>query len=124
MPDGSFKMNLRQNEARVFESKFTIYGTDGCESCETGRVSIFIANKKCIHCDPASYERKVLPGITDTDRLNWIIENQAMIKIWLQPDTNEKRFIVQIKSDAVKDVIRHRTARQAIDFAMKASENG
>lgn len=37
-------------------SQFKVQGTDGCASCYMGRVTLFIANEKCIKCDPASYE--------------------------------------------------------------------
>ncbi len=37
-------------------SQFSVYGTDGCISCECGRVSLFIANEECMRCDPAGYE--------------------------------------------------------------------
>lgn len=48
-----------EERLRVAESKlkrFSVYGTDGCSGCETGRVTLFIANKECIQCDPKSYE--------------------------------------------------------------------
>ena len=35
--------------------KFMTWGTDGCTACETGRIILFVANKKCITCDPESY---------------------------------------------------------------------
>lgn len=35
---------------------FKTHGTDGCSECEAGRVSIFIANKKCIQCAPEEYD--------------------------------------------------------------------
>lgn len=32
-----------------------IYGTDGCNECETGRITIYAHCKKCIDCAPESY---------------------------------------------------------------------
>jgi len=37
--------------------QFKTWGTDGCQSCETGRITLFVANTKCIQCDPKGYER-------------------------------------------------------------------
>lgn len=48
-----------EERLRVAELKlrrFSAYGTDGCSSCETGRVTLFVANDRCIQCDPKSYE--------------------------------------------------------------------
>lgn len=41
---------------RHINNKFKVHGTDGCKSCETGRVTLFIANDECISCNPESYE--------------------------------------------------------------------
>lgn len=37
-------------------SKFKVWGTDGCKSCEGGRITMFVANQECIQCNPQSYE--------------------------------------------------------------------
>ena len=41
---------------RHINKKFKVHGTDGCKSCEAGRVTLFIANDECISCNPESYE--------------------------------------------------------------------
>lgn len=42
-------------------SKIKPWGTDGCAACETGRVTLFIANTKCISCAPEEYEERHVP---------------------------------------------------------------
>lgn len=37
---------------------FKFWGTDGCKSCDTGRITLFVANEKCTVCDPESYRVK------------------------------------------------------------------
>jgi hypothetical protein len=36
--------------------QFKFSGTDGCETCETGRVDFYIANTRCHSCDPDGYK--------------------------------------------------------------------
>lgn len=57
--------NLRAENARLkaIINRFKVYGTDGCKSCDTGRVTLFIANDECIECNPKSYE-----ALKGTDR--------------------------------------------------------
>lgn len=50
--DSKDRIDLLEWKLKQFQN----YGTDGCAQCETGRVSLFIANPKCIRCDPESYE--------------------------------------------------------------------
>ena len=47
---------------REIVNKFKVHGTDGCKTCETGRITMFIANEYCITCKPDDYEiaRKAL----------------------------------------------------------------
>lgn len=48
----------------IADSKlFKFYGTDECKSCETGRVTLFIANEECMSCNPKSYERAEPPPL-------------------------------------------------------------
>ena len=35
---------------------YKFFGTDGCKSCENGRITIFNWNDSCITCDPESYK--------------------------------------------------------------------
>jgi hypothetical protein len=35
--------------------QFRVWGTDECQTCETGRVTLFIANTQCMSCNPESY---------------------------------------------------------------------
>lgn len=35
---------------------YKAWGTDGCKSCETGRITLFAWNTECITCDPKGYE--------------------------------------------------------------------
>lgn len=43
-------------EPKAREIKLKPVGTDGCKSCETGRVTMFIANDQCMECFPEGYE--------------------------------------------------------------------
>jgi hypothetical protein len=55
----------RSENARLREllNRFKVFGTDDCSECETGRITLFYAEKKCIECDPDSYmEIKALSG--------------------------------------------------------------
>ena len=36
---------------------FQVHGTGDCCDCDTGRVTLFIANKKCISCSPSEYDK-------------------------------------------------------------------
>ncbi len=36
--------------------QFKCCGTDGCRTCETGRVSLFVANERCRECAPETYK--------------------------------------------------------------------
>jgi hypothetical protein len=45
---------------KLILAKFKTYGTDGCKSCETGRVNLFMANDECISCNPESYHSVTL----------------------------------------------------------------
>lgn len=36
--------------------KFKPFGRDSCNSCESGRITVFYANAQCISCNPKSYE--------------------------------------------------------------------
>jgi zona occludens toxin (predicted ATPase) len=52
---------LAEARARAWNeavAQFKIFGTDGCITCEGGRVTLFVANRQCTQCAPASYERK------------------------------------------------------------------
>jgi len=40
---------------------FKFYGSADCKSCETGRVTLFVANDECMECNPESYQRKPSP---------------------------------------------------------------
>ncbi len=40
---------------------FKFYGSADCKSCETGRVTLFVANDECMECNPDSYQRKPSP---------------------------------------------------------------
>lgn len=31
--------------------QFKVHGTDGCTSCETGRVTMYVTSTKCVSCD-------------------------------------------------------------------------
>ncbi len=44
---------------------FKFYGSTDCKSCETGRVTLFIANDECMSCNPKSYERSNPPTPAD-----------------------------------------------------------
>jgi hypothetical protein len=37
-------------------NQFKTYGTDGCRTCDNGRVTLFIANDRCLTCAPETYE--------------------------------------------------------------------
>jgi len=37
-------------------NRFKVHGTDGCKTCDTGRVTLFIANEQCTECDPEGYQ--------------------------------------------------------------------
>jgi hypothetical protein len=41
---------------------FKFWGTDDCKSCETGRITLFVANEKCMSCDPDSYRPTPQPA--------------------------------------------------------------
>ena len=57
VPTGEYSELINKlNKAIHINKKFKVYGTDGCKSCETGRVTLFIANDECISCNPESYE--------------------------------------------------------------------
>lgn len=43
--------------------KFKVWGTDGCRTCETGRITMFVANERCIQCDPEAYETPQEDGV-------------------------------------------------------------
>lgn len=47
--------------------QYTAYGSDFCPGCGTGRITLFVANNKCVSCDPESYrnpfdKREALEG--------------------------------------------------------------
>jgi len=47
----------KENERlRAIVEAFKVYGTDECSNCESGRITLWWANKKCISCDPESYQ--------------------------------------------------------------------
>lgn len=50
-----------------------LIGTDGCRTCETGRVSTFVVNDQCTECNPSSYEshppRVVVPESVSDEEL-------------------------------------------------------
>ena len=62
--------NMEISQARVEElidfvrallainSKFVLTGTDGCMTYETGRVTLFVANRQCIGCAPETYTKE------------------------------------------------------------------
>lgn len=53
------KISQLEEKLRIAElklSKFKVWGTDGCKSCEGGRITMFVANQECIQCNPQSYE--------------------------------------------------------------------
>lgn len=55
------KLKEERERASINEKKlraFKPYGTDGCKSCESGRVTLFIANDECLTCNPESYGPK------------------------------------------------------------------
>jgi len=59
-------------------SQFKPYGADDCKTCDSGRVTLFIANERCIFCAPDTYEmpKDLAPKLTpDSDWVN-ITESQ------------------------------------------------
>lgn len=76
--DGDEYLSLEEHSALLAEkdkeiaklkwqlSQFKVIGTDQCQSCEGGRVSLFMANQECISCNPTSYDtyeqREALAG--------------------------------------------------------------
>lgn len=42
---------------KAIVAAFKHWGTDGCSSCEAGRITLWAANNKCISCDPAGYDK-------------------------------------------------------------------
>ncbi len=50
-------LRAEMERLKAVREAFKFYGTTGCAECENGRVTLFVANDKCISCDPQSYER-------------------------------------------------------------------
>lgn len=44
------------NQLKRKLNMFKPWGTDGCRKCETGRITLFVANTECMDCNPKSYE--------------------------------------------------------------------
>lgn len=59
MQIGELKLQLAKasSSVSVVGKMSKVIGTEGCRTCGTGRVSIFIENESCIECDPLSYAR-------------------------------------------------------------------
>lgn len=57
---------------------FKFYGTTDCKSCETGRVTLFVANDECMMCNPDSYQAKTP---TDSDSVSVPREKNVQILI-------------------------------------------
>mgnify|MGYP000585416545 CR=1 FL=1 len=54
-----------------YTGEFEIWGTDACRNYDYcgGRITLFVANKKCISCDPESYKkREALPDDSANER--------------------------------------------------------
>lgn len=56
-----YKTKLDQERANVRRrdealAKFRLWGSDGCPTCETGRITLYVANSVCIKCNPALYD--------------------------------------------------------------------
>lgn len=51
-------LTLRGERDRLMwiAEQYKFCGTTGCNSCENGRVTLFVANQDCTNCNPASYE--------------------------------------------------------------------
>lgn len=45
-------------KAKAVNAKFKPWGTDQCSECETGRVTLFRANDKCMECAPETYTKE------------------------------------------------------------------
>jgi len=59
----------RIKELHALASGYSLMGTDACETCYQGRVTIFTANKQCTGCDPSGYERE-----------EWVRRNSTIAK--------------------------------------------
>lgn len=65
-----------------YTGEFEIWGTDACRNYDYcgGRITLFVANKKCISCDPESYKkREVLPDDSAKDEWKDRFENADTI---------------------------------------------
>lgn len=55
---------LRSDNQRLVNivDGYKTWGTDGCTTCETGRITLFVWNKQCLKCNPKSYEAASTEG--------------------------------------------------------------
>lgn len=76
-----------------YTGEFEIWGTDACRNYDYcgGRITLFVANKKCISCDPESYKkREVLPD--DSAKDEDFEKVQAEIESWKSRFENADAF--------------------------------
>lgn len=65
LPENNYcYISEREHKATVAErdrlkwivEQYKVWGTNQCNSCEYGRITLFYANGECTECNPASYE--------------------------------------------------------------------
>lgn len=52
------EMGAEVERLKAVREAFKLYGTTDCAECDSGRVTMFIANDKCVSCAPHTYERE------------------------------------------------------------------
>lgn len=65
---------------RAIASGYKVAGSDDCSTCETGRVSYYHWNKKCISCAPEEY--KIETSVNKIDKLQTQLEAQKKAIEW------------------------------------------
>jgi len=80
----------RIKELHALASGYSSTGTDACETCDHGRVTIFTANKQCTKCDPSGYEREEWVRRNSTIAKNRTIKRLAEYLEMLLEDQAEK----------------------------------
>lgn len=94
---------------------FEPWGSDECKSCETGRITLFVANKKCMACDPESYHKNYPLGQRRFLKESLSIALNALLEIsddngWIQGERqsgpNIGKSWLEIARCAISDLER------------------
>ncbi len=49
------ELKAKLKRAKWIINQFKLHGSDGCLTCDTGRITLYVTNPKCFSCAPESY---------------------------------------------------------------------